>query len=270
MRPLAIAAALTLLAAGASAHPPVSVVFDSKGNIYFSDLTQVLRVAPNGAQTVVVPNVHTHELYVDAQDNLYGEHLWYEGDATKKWGHYFWRRSPDGRVDRVVAAHEPFKNEQDPSFVRDRAGNQYWAQRPNGPIMKNAAVLARGAFRDIRFLTVTPDGTVYFVDTLDLMRVTPDGHVATVARGLTTEDLIPPRAHNQIMGLWTDRAGNVYAADVKDNVVKRIAPNGAVSTVAKSRWPWVVSGGGFAANGELWVLESRLYDVRVRNVGRVR
>jgi len=269
MRRLAIAAALTLLALPAGAHPSVSVVFDSKGNIYFSDLKQVWRVATTGAQSVVVADVHTHELYIDAQDNLYGEHLWYEGDATKKWGHYFWRRSPDGRLERVVAAHEPFKNERDPSFVRDRAGNQYWDRWPNGPIMKNDAVLARGPFRDIRFMTVTPDGTLFFVDTLDLMRITPDGQLSTLARGLAPEDLIPSRAHNQIMGLWTDRAGNVYAADLKDNVVKRIAPNGAVAVVERSHWPWEVSGGAIAPNGDLWVLEFRLYEARVRNVGRV-
>jgi hypothetical protein len=263
---LLVAAALSLAAVAAGAHPAVSVVFDSKGNLYYSDLKQVWRLAPNGALGVVVPSVHTHELYVDAQDNVYGENLWYEGDATKKWGHYYWRRAPDGRVERVVAAHEPFKNEIDPSMVRDRAGNQYWAQRPNGPIMKNNAVLARGNFRDIRFLAVTPDGTLYFVDTLDLMRVTPDGRVAAVAPGLTKEDLIPPRAHNQIMGLWTDRAGNVYAADIKDNMVKRVTPSGAVSVVARSHWPWEVSGGGFAPNGDLWVLEFRLYDARVRKI----
>ena len=35
---------------------------------------------------MVIPNVHTHELYLDIGDTLYGEHLWYEGDRTGKWG----------------------------------------------------------------------------------------------------------------------------------------------------------------------------------------
>ena len=46
MRRLALAAALALLAIRANGHPAVSVVFDSKGNLYFSDLKQVWRVAP--------------------------------------------------------------------------------------------------------------------------------------------------------------------------------------------------------------------------------
>jgi hypothetical protein len=267
MRRFVFAASLALLAAAANAHPSVSVVIDSKGNIYYSDLKQVWRVAPGGATSVVVPGVHTHELVLDGQDNLYGENLRYD---NPRWLHYFWRRSPDGRVERIVPEHETFKNEDDPSLVRDSAGNHYWAQRPNGPIMKNRTVLARGAFRDIRFMTATPDGTVYFVDTFDLLRVTPDGRVTTVARGLSSDDLIPSRVHNQILGLWTDRAGNVYLADLKHNAVKRVTPSGVVSIVAKGSWPWEVSGGTIAPNGDLWLLEFRLYDARVRNVGRVR
>ena len=265
MRQLALAATVTLLAVCANAHPSVSVVFDSKGNIYYSDLKQVWRVTPGGAESVVVPNVHTHELFIDGQDNLYGENMRYD---NPRWLHYFWRRSADGRLERVVAEHEAFKNERDPSFVRDGAGNQYWAQRPAGPIMKNDAILARGTFRDIRFMTATPDGTVYFIDTFDLMRVTPDGRLSTVARDLSSEDLIPSRVHNQIMGLWTDRAGNVYLADLKGKAVKRVTPAGAVSIVTRSKLTWDLSGGGFAPNGDLWVLEFRLYDARVRRIAR--
>jgi hypothetical protein len=264
MRRLLLAAALALAALAANAHPSVSVVFDSRGNLYYSDLAQVWRVAPNGARAVVVPGVHTHELYIDGQDNLYGENLRYD---DPRWLHSFWRRAPDGRVQNVVPEHETFKGEVDPSLVRDRAGNHYWAQKPNGPIMKNRTVLARGNFRDIRFMTVTPDGTVYFVDTLDLVRVTPDGRMATIAHGLSTEDWPRGRVHNQIMGLWTDRAGNVYAADLKDRAVKRVTPAGAVSVVAKSPWPWMVSGGGFAPNGDLWLLEFNLINqARVRKI----
>ena len=250
-----------LAATTMAAHPSVSVVMDSRGNVYYSDLKQVWRVAPGGAKSVVVPNVHTHELYVDPQDNLYGEHLWYEGDATRKWGHSFWRRSPDGRVETVVAAHEAFKNEDDPSFVRDRAGNQYWADRPHNAIMKRAPAgramaLARGTFHDIRWMTVTPDGVVYFVDTLDLLRVAPDGTLSVLARGVSTKDLIDPGgAHHQVMGLWTDRAGNVWAADAKNRVVKRITPDGKVTAITSSPLGWTVTGGMFAPNGELWLLE---------------
>ncbi|MEO6584619.1 MAG: hypothetical protein ABIO05_09860, partial [Ferruginibacter sp.] len=57
--------------AHAYGHPGIAIVKDSRGNIFYSDLTQVFKIT-NGKITVVVPNVHTHELYIDAADNLYG------------------------------------------------------------------------------------------------------------------------------------------------------------------------------------------------------
>jgi hypothetical protein len=277
MKQLVLAvAALSLFAAAAYAHPAVSVVIDSRGNVYYSDLAQVWRVNPAGAKTVIVPNVHTHELYLDGQDNLYGEHLWYEGDATKKWGHYFWRRTAAGNTERIMPAHEPFKNEDDVSFVRDRAGNQYWADRANNAIMKRTpagrkSVLARGKFGGVRWMTATPEGVIYFVDTLDLLRVAPDGRMSVLARGVSTKNVVDlGPAHHQIMGLWTDRAGNVYAADNKNNVVKRIAKDGTITIVARSWLPWSVTGGVFAPNGDLWLLEYAMYDARVRRIDRSR
>ena len=135
-------ALILLFAATAAAHPSVSVVIDRQGNAYYSDLKQVWKVAPDGTKTVAVPGVHTHELYLDPQGNLYGEHLWYEGERTDKWGHYVWRRSPDGQVVKVIPNTEGFLENY--SFVRDAAGNMYLANRerkrlerlaPNGDLL---------------------------------------------------------------------------------------------------------------------------------------
>ena len=59
------------------AHPGIGIVKDSKGSIYYTDLKQVWKIT-NGNKTVVVPNVHTHELYVDKNDDLYGEGGYYD------------------------------------------------------------------------------------------------------------------------------------------------------------------------------------------------
>lgn len=60
------------------------------------------------AAPIAVPNVHSHELALDAAGNLYGEHLWYEGERTDRWSHRIWRRSPDGGVTDVIPAREGF------------------------------------------------------------------------------------------------------------------------------------------------------------------
>src|SRR5262245_46318780 len=80
---------LLLLPLPAVAHPGVGIVQDARGNIFYTDLTQVWKISPDGRKTVAVPNVHTHELSLDMAGNLYGEHLWFDG-ATSKWRHRVW------------------------------------------------------------------------------------------------------------------------------------------------------------------------------------
>src|SRR2546430_12147554 len=53
-----------------------------------------------------------------------------------------------GRVQTIYGPKREFRT--DYSFVRDAAGNQYWADREHNAIMKNKAVLARGRFREDR------------------------------------------------------------------------------------------------------------------------
>ena len=96
-----LVAALSI-AVPAVAHPPVSVVIDRSGNVFYSDLAQVWRVAPDGTKSVAVPDVHTHELALDAAGNLYGERAEYSGEATNLYHFSIWLRATDGRLTTVV------------------------------------------------------------------------------------------------------------------------------------------------------------------------
>lgn len=258
------------------AHPGVGIVRDSRGNVFYTDLKRVWKIAPGGRKTVAVGNVHTHELCLDARDNLYGEHLWYEGEKTDKWGHRVWRRTPDGTVTAVIPAREGFRT--DYSFVRDVSGAMYWAERRNPTLIRRR--LPGGAVstvaecrdcRDVGWMTAAADGTVYFTDSGDLREVSPAGVLRTVARGLArrswTQPHVSPR--HALMGLWTDAARNVYVAGYGTREVKRIAANGGVEVVAVSGFPWSPTGGMVAGNGDLWILECSLTNaVRVRRVAR--
>src|SRR5574342_736257 len=102
------------------AHTGIDIAKDSKGNIYYTDLKQVWKISPNGKKTIVVSGVHTHELYVDQQGNLYGEHLWYNGEKLNTWGHFVWCLKNTGELVKVIEPTEGFLN--DYSFVRDTAG----------------------------------------------------------------------------------------------------------------------------------------------------
>jgi hypothetical protein len=258
----------------ADGHPGVGIVEDSRGNIYYTDLKQVWKIAPDGQKSVAVAGVHTHELCLDADDKLYGEHLWYEGDATKKWGHRVWRLAKDGTLSDVLAAREGFLN--DYSFVRDRVGNMYWVdvedrhlikkRTPDGKIAEHA----RFDFRDPRWMTVKADDTLLLIDGGDLLQVSTDGQVKTIAKKLSGQQPPPAAAserHYQ-MGLWTDVAGSVYVAVSREHLVLKVEADGKRSVAARSPSGWSPSGGMFARDGSLWLLE---YDgsnaVRARRVG---
>ena len=257
------------------AHPSVGIALDSRGNLFYSDLNQVWKIAPDGKKSVAVPNVHSHELYIDAEDNLYGEHLWYEGDATKKWGHRVWCLKRDGTIVDVIPAREGFL--RDYSFVRDRAGNMYWADRgaqtfikkrsPDGKITTHASA----DFRSVSWLTATAGGVLFLMDKGDLRRVAPDGKVTTLASKLSGYKPAPAGVSdlNYHMGLWTDGEGNVYVAIGRERLAVKVRADGGSEVFAQSSGDWAPSGGVFDRDGNLWLLEySSTNEMRARRIPR--
>lgn len=269
---LCIAAAA---AVPAIAHPGVGIVEDSAGNVFYTDLEKVWRIAPDGRKTVAVPGVHTHELCLDGDDTLYGEHLWYEGDATKKWGHRVWQRTRDGKISDVFPAREGFLT--DYSFVRDRTDAMYWADRGEKTVIKKRApdgtiaVHATGPFEDVRWMTVTRDGIVYLVDSGRLLRIAVDGRIATVVAALSAKTPPPAKVadpHYQA-GLWTDTNGNIYVAVPEERLVLMVKPDGSTRIAARSSMFWAPYGGMVDRYGNLWLLEtSAVNAVRVRRLGK--
>ncbi|GAA4450897.1 hypothetical protein GCM10023189_12220 [Nibrella saemangeumensis] len=256
------------------AHPGVGIVMDSQGNVYYTDLTHVWKINPlTREKSVAVKNVHTHELYLDAQDNLYGENLWYEGERTNKWGHRVWCLRPDGTRVTIIPATQGFLTNY--SFVRDKTGTMYWADRsaktvirkrlPDGTIGTHAT----GPFADVRWMTCTPDGILYLTDGPDVKRILPDGKVQILARNVRENRLTKPPVGNQhaLMGLSYDPAGNVYVAVFGGRKVKKISPTGQVTVVAQSASPWSPAGVLADKTGNLWLLEySAANQARVRRI----
>ena len=264
----------------ASAHPAIGVVEDSRGNVFFSDLASVWRIDPSGTITRAVAGVHSHELYLDADDNLFGEHLWYEGDATKKWGHRVWKLAKDGTLTDVIPAREGFLT--DYSFVRDRAGNMYWAgddpassdprvtihrRAPNGSV--TTLVGKDAGFKNIRWMAAAKDGVLYVIDLGSVKRVETGGKVTMLAADIDDADKLNPmewsRLH-RLMGLWPDADGSVYVTNPSDEQVKRVASDGKVTVVARSRGSWAPTGIYLAGNGDLLILESSGARARVRRI----
>lgn len=256
----------------AQAHPGVGIVQDRQGNVFYTDLAHVWRLAPDGGKTIAVTNVHTHELRLDSAGNLYGEHLWYDGD-TRKWGHYVWRRSPDGRVEKIIPDTEGFLT--DYSFVRDAAGNLYWADREarGGPAIRKRSpdgtttTLSQSKdFRGIGFMACSPNGTVYLIDRSDLIQIDPDGGRQVRAERLSGDRFKFSQRH-KVQGLHADDKGNVWVAVSEKREIKKIAPDGTVTVVARSQGSSRPNGVFVTDGGHLWILEDSLPGrARIRHI----
>jgi sugar lactone lactonase YvrE len=261
----------------AGAHPGVGIVRDRQGNVFYTDLMHVWRITAAGQKSIVVRDVHTHELAVDSVGNVYGEDNRYlgSGEGDDRYRHRIWRRSPDGRVTDIEPWRAGFWRQY--GFVRDRAGTMYWIECP----ARRCSIHARAATDSATIVVATPGrftnsvnwmaasateaGVLYVVDGRALRRLDSSGRVTTVAENIGT----------QLMGLWPNADGDVYVAVYDARSVVRVRPaDGRVTTVARSPRPWAPSGVLVAPDGHLWVLEySTTNATRVRRIapnGRAR
>lgn len=252
-----------VLAVPARAHPAVGIVMDRQGNVFYTDLVHVWRIAPDGSKSIAVRDVHTHELSIDSLGNVFGEDSEYLGG--ERWRHRVWRRAPDGRVTDLIPWRDGFWREY--GFVRDTTGAMYWVQCPDRQCVirmqgrdGRTSTFAPGVRFDhpINWIAAGPGGSLYVVDGHDVRRISREGRATLFARELG----------EHVMGLWPDNARHTLLAAVwgRGEVVM-VDSVGRVSSVARSAAPWAPSGVTVAPNGDLWILEfSTTNEARVRRV----
>lgn len=265
---------LALLCTPGFGHPGVGIVEDSRGNVFYTDLKQVWKITPSGQKTVAVPNVHTHELFLDDQGYLYGEHLWYNGDQRNTWGHHVWRLAPSGKIEKVIPDTEGFLENY--SFVRDHTGTMYWADRskPCQQVVRRGAdnvtrPISDSCFENIRKIETLQDGSILVTDFQDLKKIDTRGKVTTVASKIANKNWTKSTVDNQnsVMGIWADGHGNIFAAVMSERLVKKFGADGKESVAYKTSWPWAPSGGMVDSKGNLWLLETTMTNsVRVERI----
>jgi len=256
---------------GASfAHPGIGIVCDSRGNIFYTDLKNIWKISPDGRKTIAVANVHSHELYLDKHDNLYGEHLWYNGERLNTWEHYVWCLRNNSVLDTAVPRSAAFNN--DYSFVRDTAGNIYWAERFKTYRFKKrtlsglTSTIAEGKFHEIGWMYCTADGIIYFIDLLDLYKLDKNGQITLIGSHLASISSSDDGRHS-LYGIWTDKQDNVYVAILANNHIKKIAPDGTAKIILQSPEGWYPTSGVFDKKGNLWLMEGdHANNIRVRKI----
>lgn len=269
------AAAVLTFAGAAVAHPAVSVVMDSRGFVYYSDLQNVWRISPTGTRTIAVIGVHTHQLYVDAENRVYGEDATND-DATGRPYHRVWRLDPDGTLTDVIPRRAGYLSDYgDFGFVRDRMGVAYVLQQSGGSALVRVGATGRVTRITLprdepAFALPTPDDRVVITAGWDLLRADPRRQQATVWKSnlsRLTPRVVEAADRHALLGLWLDGEGRIHVASYAGAAVIRLDHGGQATVVARSPEGWSPTGGMFGPDSSLWLLEfSTSGQARVRRI----
>jgi sugar lactone lactonase YvrE len=123
-------------------------------------------------------------------------------------------------------------------------------------------------------IAFSPNGTMYFADGYAVRKMTPDGNVSFVAGSFTESGSADGPATVARFatpgGFAFDAAGNVYVADGSNFTIRKIAPDGSVTTVAgASGQRGFVDGAGTSArfNGPVGIVADAGGNLYVTDVG---
>ena len=283
-------------AATASAHPASGIVVDRTGNVYFSDLETIWRFSVEGKLTVFRPGQrgrHVHELAIDEQDNIYGADVSYN-PSTKGWPSNVWKMSPAGEISYLLETTE--NPPRGMSIWRDNSGNMYWVDQNNHT--KTQTLLLRrtpagivttlagssyghadgkgtaARFSSVGGITFGPDGTLYLTDGATIRKVSMDGTVTTVGKGLDfLEPADQPRflsgLSGSLTGLSVGPDGAIYASDSANRRLLKVTEGGRVEAILRTQPPFFPNGVA-VAGGNLYVLEVGLTLPNISSGPRVR
>ena len=257
------------------AHPGTGIVMDSKGNVFYTDLVHVWKISTEGDVSIAVEDVHTHQLYLDSDDNLYGEHVWYNGEARDTWSYYVWCLSSTGELEQTVPPTEEFPVNN--TLVRDLEGSMFYSEKDGDHdlLMKETlggviSTHSEHKFRDIRWIQYSEDdNNLYVVDYLGLKRVSADGSVTILSENLRESGraFAGVRDMHYVMGTWTDDRNQAYVAVYGGKKVNRFNSEGDIESVYESPSFWSPCGGLIAPVGSMWVMEfSNRNNTRVKKI----
>jgi len=190
------------------------IATDLSGNIYAADASNNLirKISPTGiVSTLAGDGINTvvsfyslRGLAVDIHDNVYATDCNYFGN------HYIRKVTPAGLV-TIVAGSGGLDS-------IDGIGTAAGFNRPIG-------------------ITVDTSGNLYVADSGNnrIRKITPEGVVTTFAgsgvRG-SSDGKGNEATFNRPMGIAVDRSGNVYVADTFNDLIRKITPDGIVTTLA--------------------------------------
>ena len=214
--------------ASASFFFPGALAADAKGTVYVADTHNSLirKISPDGTVTTIAgrisPEVAKYRDTVVKLDNPYGIAVDSEGDVfVADWERDMIKKiSPDGNITAFAGNGQ--------KGAKDGKGQAAMFYLPEG-------------------LAIDHAGNLYVADCYNNMirKITPDGVVSTLA-GNTVKGSKDGKGKSASFshpdGLAVDRLGNVYVADVGNNRIRKITPDGVVTTIAGTGTRGVLNG----------------------------
>lgn len=252
---------LCLLTEDGFTHPPTGIAVDRRGNIYIVDVISnvVYKITRKGRVQILAGRMdagysdgrgtharfnHPHGLARDAKGNLYiGD---YDNNRLRK-------ITPEGKVMTLAGNGQTgfaegigvaAKLERPAALAVDAFGNIYVTHDQNGLISKVSprgevsAIAHADRVPDIsldpRGIAVDAQGNIYVASGHRILKITPDGRRTTLAGGSESGFADGHGTEAKFAKPWgiaVDGLGNVYVADYLNDRVRRITPDGDVTTL---------------------------------------
>jgi hypothetical protein len=245
------------------AHPPIGLVYDGLNTIYYTDLDHIWKLdTRTGISEIYRENIHSHELFLDEEGNLYGEHYWY-AESEGQFKNYLWKISINS-IFQIIRDEQIGEN-KDFSFVKDSNFSNYKVVKTSKrfQIVKSDSISKQiwhnAQLNDPSWSSVNKNKELLFVDFPKIYRAN-QSQLIVLAKDASAYRFpfnIQDDKHN-IYGLWTDQDNNTYTAVYGGRQIKKIDANGNISRIYTSSFLWSPVNGVFDKNGDLWVMECRI------------
>jgi hypothetical protein len=262
------------------AHPGIGLVYDGDQTIYYTDLVHIWKLNTiTGEASIFLENLHSHELWLDEDGSLYGEHYWYD-QSNEVFKHYIWMATPDGQLNKIS---ETIEGENDHfSFVRESISESYLT-RPIDSYHElirtdsnSIVVFPDFTLQNPEWMYQSSDSSVYILDrdferdVVQLNKVNFRSSTLDVLSQNLKIGKFPFSMldhHSSVYGIWEDDQSNIYVALYGGRQVVQIDQDLNQETVFKSSFFWSPVNGVFDSNNNLWVMEASIRGkVRVRKV----
>ena len=218
---------------------PYAVAVDASGNLYIADRynSRVRMVSASGIVTTVAGNGNCG-FSGDGGPATSACLDWPSGVALDAAGDFYIADSNNNRIRQVTSG----------GTITTVAGNGTVGDSGDG----GAAASAQLYYPDS--VAVDTGGNLHITDSGNarIRLVSAAGTISTVVGGATGDGALGVFGFlNQPAGVARDNAGNTYIADASDNRVRKVAPNGVITTVAGTGEPGFSGDGGAAASAQL-------------------